>query len=60
MTNTRFACEGKIGFQTRKLALHVSQRRGKKEREERKAYFCRQCGKWHLGNYYLKDRRVSA
>lgn len=53
MSNSPFDCIGKVGFETRKLALQVSQRVGKKARKERKAYFCRLCGKWHLGNYYL-------
>jgi hypothetical protein len=50
----RVACDGKVGFDSYKLANGVTAR---KNRKGRNAYRCKNCGKWHVGGMYLRKTR---
>lgn len=43
------SCDGKVPFDTRKLATSVLRRKTRSDRRRRSAYRCLHCGKWHLG-----------
>jgi hypothetical protein len=41
-------CEGKVAFESLKLARHVAKRRAHRERPGDR-YLCAHCGCWHIG-----------
>ena len=50
MSQSQPVCQGKRWFRTRGLAKQIAQQMRRKWHEPLEEYFCRHCGRWHVGH----------
>lgn len=53
------SCDGKVAFDSHRLANDVIKRRARTKRT-RQPYHCGNCGKWHLGRAPAHKARLAA